>query len=143
MEQGDEISAVVDDEIGNTGKRLDQMLAVFRFGHAVAREHLKALCGKCRRNVVLRGEGIAARNVDLGAACAQNLGKVCRFCLEVDRHGDLLSLKGQGSFKFLLDMIENGHVGLYPSDLVRAGGGEGNVLDLTHGGEFGPFVVSF
>ena len=99
---------------------------------AVVGVYREALGGKCRRNVVLGGEGVASRHVHLGAARAKHLGKVRGLCLKMDGHGNFQTRKGLGCLKIGADAVEHRHIGAHPLDLVVTGGSEGDVFDVAH-----------
>ena len=138
VEQVGEVAAVIDDQVGMAGERFAQIAGVLRPVGTVVRVDGEPLGGERGGNVILRGEGIAAGDVNLGAARVEHLGEVGGLGFEVDGHGDAHPAEGLGAFKFGADGVQNGHIGPHPVDLVsaaRGGFGRGNVR-VGHGISF-------
>ena len=120
------------------GECFAQVAGVLRPVGTVVRVDGEPLGGERGGYIILRGEGIAAGDVNLGAARVEHLGEVGGLGFEVDGHGDAHPAEGLGAFKFGADGVQNGHIGPHPVDLVsaaRGGFGRGNVR-VGHGISF-------
>jgi hypothetical protein len=96
------------------------MLGVFGIADTATRIDLEALGGECGGNVILCGKWVAACNVDLGASCSQDLGKVCGLCLEMYRKSHLEPFEWKSCLEFLFKRVEKRHMMSYPVDFQSA-----------------------
>ena len=133
-QQGDEVAAVVHDEVGTALQGLHQQVLVALHVHAVDAEGLHAQISHGSGHVILGGQGVAAGEIHLGAALPQHQTQVGGLGLQVDRDGDGEALKGLFSAEALLNAAEGGHEVPHPLDLLMARGGQGHILDNTHDG---------
>ena len=133
-QQGDEVAAVVHDQVGAALQRLHQQILILLRGDAVDAIGVHTQVGHGGGHIVLGGQGVAAGEVHVGPALPQYQAQVGGFGLQVDGHGDGQPGKGLLPAKALLDSGQGGHKVPHPLDLLAAGGGQTGVFDDTHGG---------
>ena len=127
-----ELAAVVYYDVGADGEDGLELLFIFLGASAVGGVHLDASGGQGRGDVVLRGEGVRARDIHLRAACGKHAAEVGRLGLQVDGEGDLHAREGLFGRKIRLDAAQNCHVPAHPGDLQLPGRGQANVSDIIH-----------
>ena len=121
VQQFGKVATVVNDEVRMAGERFAQVPVILLRVRAVVGVDREALRCQRRCNVVLRGEGIAAGDVNLGAACVQDLAQIRGLGFKVDRHGDSHAAERLRPRKLLPDGVQNRHVGPDPVDLIPPG----------------------
>ena len=127
-----EIAAVVDDDVRAGGDHGTQMGHVFIHRAAVDRVDVHAARDERRRDVVLRGERVRARDMHLRAAHLEHAAEICCFGLQMHRQRDLQAVEGALLGKLFADIAQDGHVRLHPADLALAGRGKGDIFDRAH-----------
>ena len=133
VHQMDEVAPVVDDEVWPMLEYAAEAVLIFLHGAAVVGKDLYPAGSHSRGHIVLRGQGIAARDIHLGPALFQHTAEIGRLGLHMHRQGDLEPFKGLFPDEKLLDPAQGRHVPFHPVDLHLAGRGEGNILDQAHG----------
>ena len=108
------------------------MFFVFFVGDTAPCVDFKARIDKCCSNVILRGQRVAAGDVNFRTAGSQRQRKVSSLCFEMDGHGNFLAGKRLFLGETLVNGVENRHVALDPVDLVPAALGEVDILDCAH-----------
>ena len=130
MQKGDQIAAVIDQQIRAAGECFAQVGFVIRIVDAVAGMYGNPVCYERRGNVILRGQGIASGDMYLGAAVPQDGCQICGFCLQMDGHGYFQSREG---FTFQIigaNRVQNRHVRAHPVDFVPPAFGKCGILDI-------------
>ena len=131
MEDADEVSAVVDDDVGAGLDDLSAVALILLRSRAVPGEDVEAGVHECRGDVVLRRERIAACDVHLGAAGRQDLAEVRGLGLEVYREGYFQALERKLFAEFFLQAVEQGHVVPYPLYFQFSVRPQGRIPDLA------------
>ena len=131
-QQIEQVAAVIDDEIRMARERRNQQFLIFCRGYAVDGIGVYAERIQTGRDVILRGERIAARRVYLRAAGCQTGRKIGRFRLHMDGHGDLFARKGLFPLQPAADLRQRRHEVLHPCDLHAAVFGKRSVFYNTH-----------
>ncbi len=128
----DKVAAVVDDDVRRDLQHAGEVFVIFPHRAAVGGVDLHPAGGERRGDVVLRGEGVRARDVHLRPAHFQHAAEVRRLCLKVHRQRDLQPRKGLRLLKSRAYAAQNGHVALDPFYFHLAGWGEGYILYNAH-----------
>ena len=75
MDHVDEISAVIDDDVGAVFQHMADMGEILLLGGTIPGMHLHTVCYKGRSHIILCGERIGACDIHLGTACLQHFAK--------------------------------------------------------------------
>lgn len=94
MEQMNLIAAVVDDDIRMMVQRFVEEIEIFFLCRAIPGIDCQAVFYESCGDVVLRRQGIASRDDDVGAGPVQDFGQVRRFSFQMDADADRLAFKG-------------------------------------------------
>ena len=127
-----ELAAVVDDDVGADGQDCFQLLFVLLRRRAVGGVDLQPSGGQGSGHVVLRREGVRARDVHLRATRCQHAAKIGRLGLQMDGQRHLHARKGLLALKIRLDAAQHWHIPAHPGYLHFSGWGKGDVSDIVH-----------
>ena len=130
--QVDQIPAVVDDQVRMAGECLrEEVLILFR-SHSVDTEGLDShLRDRCR-DVILRGERIAAGQIDFRTAFGEHETEVRGLGFQVDGYCDAEAFERLLRFELLFNFGQGRHEGADPFDFLPARGGQGRVFNSAH-----------
>ena len=131
-QQGDQVAAVVHDQVGAALQGLGQQVLIAPHVHPVDTEGLHPQAGHGSGHIVLGGQGVAAGEIHLGAPLPEHQPQVGGLGLQVDRDGDGQALKGLLPAEALFDAAQGGHEVPDPLDLLQAGRGQRQVFHDAH-----------
>ena len=129
MQDIHEVAAVVDDDVRLKVKRLVDVLLILFVRAAVRRKDMKPIFDERRRDVILRGQRIAARDGNLCAGVLHDQRQIRCLCFKMQRDDDLLACKGLRHGKFFVDGFHDRHEVLDPVDFVMTRRREFDVFD--------------
>ena len=131
-EQVNKITAVVDDQMRVARERLRKEILILGRRHAIDSEGLNAHLRDRRRNVILRGERIAAGQIDFRPAFCKHKPEVRGLGFQMDGYCYAKTFERLLRFELLLNFSEGRHKGADPFDFLPARGGEGSVFNSAH-----------
>ena len=142
VEQRDEVAAVVHRDLGARVGDLVQVAVVRVAVLAATGERRDPVFGDERgRDVVLRGQRVRGREVDLGAAGGQRPHQVRGLRRDVEAGADPQPVERPLALEPLADQAEDRHLALRPFDPPDALGGEAEVGDVVGGQRAGVGVL--
>ena len=108
------------------------MMIVFFLRGPMPRKDIDSSLHKCRRNVVLGGQHVAARRIYFRSSRFQHAGKVAGLGLQMDGYSHFQPLKRLCLLKITADAPQHRHMLFYPGDLTLSRGCQADISDFTH-----------
>ena len=91
-------------------------IKVFFIGCAIPGIDSQAIFDESGSDVVLRRQGIAAGNDDVGTGPMKDFGQISRLGFQMDTDANRFALKGLIGFQFVANSIEGRHMTIDPAD---------------------------
>lgn len=108
MQEMDLVAAVIDDDVRMMVQGFIEEIKVFFIGCAIPGIDSQAIFDESGSDVVLRRQGIAAGNDDVGAGAMKDFCQIGRLGFEMDADANRFALKGLVGFQFVANGIEAG-----------------------------------
>ena len=126
------VASVINYDIGCGFDNLAGVTVIFLGGSVIPRVDIQPAVYKRRRDIVLRRQRVAARDIHFCAARRKHSAKIRGLCFEMHRQCDFKSCKRLLCRKFFFNTSEQGHICLYPAYFGFAALPESLVSDFAH-----------
>ena len=116
VQEMDLVAAVIDDDVRMMVQGFIEEIEVFFIRCAIPGIDGQAIFDEGCSDVVLRGQGVAAGNDDVGAGAMKDFCQIGRLGFEMDADANRFAFKGLVGFQFVANGIEGRHVTIDPAD---------------------------
>ena len=131
VQGGHQVSAVVDDDIRADFQHPADVLEVFLLRTAVDGKDVQAFVHQRGGDVVLRAQGVGARDVHIGPTGCQHLAQMGGLGLQMHAQGHLEALERLRPLEILLDSVQQGHVAAHPAQFELPAFPQVDIFDVT------------